>query len=248
MKTQQPTTAPSRVADEITARLRRMGDSARARGTQQYFKNEIVALGITAPALRLFMRERMGQLRPSWNLSKAIQLCNRLLQEPELEIRMAGILALAAFKRTLTPDLLPHAESWLERRLDNWALVDTFCGSVLSPLLAQHPQTERTLVRWSRKKSLWQRRAPLVTLVPFARRGQRLDLAYRLFLNHLSNPEDLMHKAAGWLLREAGKTDRARLRRFLLSHGPVIPRTTLRYAIEHFDPIERMELMRATRA
>lgn len=247
MKTQHPTTTPSRVADEITARLRRMGDPARARGTQQYFKNEIVALGITAPTLRLFMRERMSQLRHTWSLSDAIHLCDRLLEEPELEIRMAGILALAAFKRAFTLDLLPHAESWLECRLDNWALVDTFCGSVLSQLLAQHPQAERTLVRWSRRKSLWQRRAALVTLVPFARRGQHLDLIYRLCLDHLSNPENLMHKATGWLLREAGKTDRARLRRFLLSHGPAIPRTTLRYAIEHFAAIERTELMQATR-
>lgn len=247
VKTQHPTTTPSRVADEITTRLHQMGNPVRARGTQQYFKNEIVALGITAPVLRLFIRERMSQLRRSWDLSKAIQLCDRLLQEPELEIRMAGILALAAFKRAFTLDLLPHAESWFERRLDNWAFVDTFCGSVLSPLLAQHPQAERTLIRWSRKKSLWQRRAPLVTFVPFARRGQYLDLVYRLCLDHLSNPEDLMHKATGWLLREAGKTDRARLRQFLLKHGPAIPRTTLRYAIEHFAAIERTELMRATR-
>ncbi|MFA5194075.1 MAG: DNA alkylation repair protein, partial [Verrucomicrobiia bacterium] len=72
MTTQHPTATPSSVADEITARLRRMGDSARACGTQQYFKNEIVALGITAPVLRLFMRERMSQLRRSWDLSKAI--------------------------------------------------------------------------------------------------------------------------------------------------------------------------------
>jgi 3-methyladenine DNA glycosylase AlkD len=143
---------------------------------------------------------------------------------------------------------LPDAESWLDRRLDNWALVDTFCGSVLSPLFAQHPEAERALVRWSRKQSLWQRRASLVTLVPFARRGQRLDLAYRLCFDHLGDPEDLMHKATGWLLRETGRTARARLRRFLLQHGPAIPRTALRYAIEHFTATERAQLLRATRA
>jgi 3-methyladenine DNA glycosylase AlkD len=227
--------------------LRRTGDPVRARGTQQYFKNEIVALGITAPALRFFIRERMSQLRHTWGLSEAIQLCDCLLREREMEIRMAGVLALAAYKKVLTPDMLPQAESWLASRLDNWALVDTFCGSVLSPLLAQYSDVERALVRWSRSKSLWQRRAALVTLVPFAHRGQHLDLAYRLCHDHFSDPEDLMHKATGWLLRETGKTDRARLERFLLWHGPAIPRTTLRYAIEHFPSAERAELLRATR-
>ena len=59
--------------------------------------------------------------------------------------------------------------------------------------------------------------------------------------------EDLAHKAVGWLLREAGRTDRARLERYLLAHGPAIPRTSLRYAIEHFPPRERRRLLEATR-
>ena len=56
-----------------------------------------------------------------------------------------------------------------------------------------------------------------------------------------------MHKALGWLLREAGKTDMKRLRQFLLKHGPTIPRTTLRYAIERFPAKERAELLQKTR-
>ncbi len=57
-----------------------------------------------------------------------------------------------------------------------------------------------------------------------------------------------MHKAVGWLLREAGKTDMARLEKYLLSKGPKIPRTTVRYAIERFPKEERKRLLNATRA
>ena len=59
--------------------------------------------------------------------------------------------------------------------------------------------------------------------------------------------EDLMHKACGWLLREAGKTDPARLEAFLRRHGPALPRTTVRYAIERFDPQRRARLLAETR-
>lgn len=59
--------------------------------------------------------------------------------------------------------------------------------------------------------------------------------------------DDLIHKANGWLLREAGKTDPGRLERFLLAHGPAIPRTTLRYAIERFPEPKRKALLRDTR-
>ena len=56
-----------------------------------------------------------------------------------------------------------------------------------------------------------------------------------------------MHKAVGWLLREAGRTDRPRLEKWLRAKGPRLPRTTLRYAIEHFPEPERQALLRDTR-
>jgi 3-methyladenine DNA glycosylase AlkD len=92
------------------------------------------------------------------------------------------------------------------------------------------------------------RRAALVTLVPLARRGRFLELTYELAREHFSDREDLIHKATGWLLREAGKTDMPRLKRFVLRHGPAIPRTALRYAIERFPSKERAGLLEATRS
>lgn len=238
---------PAQVAREICSRLRRVGDPVRARGAQQYFKHEIVALGITTPALRSFARERARVLRQEWLAPQAMELCDRLLRERELEIRGAGILLLGAFQKELGPPILKQAEGWFKKYLDNWALADGFCGSVLSPLLERHPAVERALVSWSRADCLWLRRAALVTLVPFARRGRRLDTAYRLAREHFVDREDLMHKATGWLLREAGKTDMPRLKKFLLRHGPIIPRTALRYAIERFPAAEKAHLLQATR-
>ena len=232
---------------EIIGWLRQRGDPKRARGVQQYFKHEIVALGIDTPTLREFAAGQSKQLTAAWSLPNATSLCDTLLQEPELEVRGIGIVILSAFKREFRPDLTRVARRWLETRLDNWALVDSFCGSILSPLLEQHPAVEQTLRAWSRARSLWVRRAAIVTLVPFARRGRLLDTVYELAQEHFEDSEDLMHKAVGWLLREAGKTDLPRLRQFLLQHGPAIPRTTLRYAIERFPAVDRGRLLESTR-
>lgn len=247
LNTRTTVRSPGRVAREMISRLRRMRDRKRAGGVQQYFKHEIVALGITTPALRAFVRDRVRELPKAWQAQQTIELCDRLLREPELEIRGAGILILAAFQKRLTPDLFEQAKCWFKLRLDNWALVDGFSGEVLSPLLERFPETESRLNSWSRSESLWLRRASLVTLVPSARRGVFLDTAYRLAREHFTDPEDLMHKATGWLLREAGKTDMPRLKRFLLRHGSAIPRTALRYAIERFPLSERVTLLMATR-
>jgi 3-methyladenine DNA glycosylase AlkD len=235
------------VAERIATDLRKMRDSRRAQGSQRYFKESIVALGIAAPALRNYMKDQVNLLKGSWTLIEALHCCERLLAEPELEIRAAGFLLLGAFNKKFTLELTAPAHRWLEKRLDNWALVDGFCGTVLSPWLGLYPEVVSTLRRWSAEKSLWVRRAAIVTLVPFARRGQHLDLVYDLACRHFPDTEDLMHKAVGWLLREAGKTDMQRLRHFLLLQGPAIPRTALRYAIERFPAQEKKQLLLTTR-
>jgi 3-methyladenine DNA glycosylase AlkD len=235
------------MARSIMEILRAKRNPARAQAVQKYFKEAIIALGIDSPTMRECIGEQVRILKPALTMDRALELCDRLVGETEFEIRAAGILVLDAFHNEFTPDLLPWAKRWLDARFDNWALVDSFCSSVMSPLFEKHPAIEQTLRAWSGDKSLWVRRASVVTLVPFARKGKLLDLSYELAQEHFPDPEDLMHKATGWLLREAGKKDMARLRSFVLRHGPSIPRTALRYAIERFPAPERAELLEATR-
>jgi len=238
---------PADVASSIADTLRGWHDPVRAAGVRRYFKHAVVAIGVDTPTLRGYLSEQVARLRPLWTVDHAIRACAALLAEPEMEVRGAGLLLLAGFQRQITRDFASLAESWLSRRLDNWALVDSFCSLVISPLLAREPAFEAALRRWSQAESPWVRRASLVALVPAARRGQHLDLAYGLAIEHFRDPEDLLHKATGWLLREAGKTDADRLRQFLQRHGPSLPRTALRYAIERFSKLERASLLKSTR-
>ena len=100
---------------------------------------------------------------------------------------------------------------------------------------------------WARDRNMWVRRASIVGLIPRARRGEALDLVYEIARRLHSDREDLVQKAVGWTLREAGKTDMPRLERYLRANAAIIPRTTLRYAIERFPPERRREILIATR-
>ena len=93
----------------------------------------------------------------------------------------------------------------------------------------------------------WVRRGAAVAFVSLVGEEHFLDAAYEVATSLLDDKEDLIHKAVGWLLREAGKVDRDRLEAYLLSKGPQLPRTTLRTAIEKFPKEERKRLMEATR-
>jgi len=102
-------------------------------------------------------------------------------------------------------------------------------------------------VGWTGSDNMWVRRGAAVAFVPLVRKKKHLATAYRIATRLLGDSEDLMHKAVGWLLREAGKSDMARLEKYLLAKGPKIPRTTVRYAIERFPKEKRKRLLNATR-
>ncbi|MBR4645559.1 MAG: DNA alkylation repair protein, partial [Bacteroidales bacterium] len=93
--------------------------------------------------------------------------------------------------------------------------------------------------------TIWEQRIGIVTTMQFLRHGE-LDDTYALAELFLKKPEplhDLLQKAAGWLLREAGKRDEQRLREWLEPHRTTMPRTMLRYAIERFPEEERKRML-----
>jgi 3-methyladenine DNA glycosylase AlkD len=94
---------------------------------------------------------------------------------------------------------------------------------------------------------MWVRRASAVSLIPLVRKGLALDLAYQVARRLHADREDLIQKAVGWMLREAGKADILRLENYLRTKGPMIPRTTVRYAIERMSESKRRSVLEATK-
>lgn len=242
--------APTDLAREAVARLRSMADPACARRSRTFFKqvDEVDLLGIQTAPIRALARELHQRIAPAWRVSEAVAFADLLVRSRHFESKALGLTVLGRFRDSYPRSLLATTRKWIaDGHLCNWAAIDTVAPVVLTPLAARYPQLEPRLIGWSRARSQWLRRAAVVAFVLPARRGERLVQAYALVAALLSDPEDLMHKACGWLLREAGKTDMPRLERFLLRHGPAIPRTTVRYAIERFPPRRRKQLLEQTR-
>ncbi|MDX6766322.1 MAG: DNA alkylation repair protein [Candidatus Methylacidiphilales bacterium] len=129
--------------------------------------------------------------------------------------------------------------------INNWDLVDVSAYHIVGAHLLDRPRGQ--LDRMARSPHLWTRRIAVVSTYAFIRRGQTADI-FRLSKILLGDGHDLMHKACGWMLREAGKREPDALRKFLRVHTPCMPRTMLRYAIEKFSPAERREWLAVPRA
>ena len=167
-----------------------------------------------------------------------------LLPDRYLEVKAVGIEVVARYRRDFSPPLLARWKRWLSRNHStNWATTDTICGMLIGPLLVRHPELAPQMRSWSKDRNMWVRRASIVGLLPLVRKGGGVDLVYEIAQRLHPDEHDLIHKAVGWALREAGKVDAKRLERYLRANVGVIPRTTFRYAIERFPKAERQKLL-----
>jgi 3-methyladenine DNA glycosylase AlkD len=237
------------VARNTIKRLGAMADPRKARVAQTFFKEPIRVFGLSAPEVRAVAAEVHRYVRDAWTVDDAIALCDLMFPRPELEIKSVATLVLQRFRRSFPERLFRKTHDWLRADyLSNWASVDTYCPEIVGALIQTFPHLLGKIAAWAASPNRWVRRASLVSFIKLAKHEAYARAVYAMARRHFTSDDDLIHKAAGWLLREAGKRDMKALERFLLRHGPRIPRTTLRYAIERFPLSRRRELLEKTRA
>jgi 3-methyladenine DNA glycosylase AlkD len=244
----RPRNSPDDIARRAIDHLRKGADPEKAIQSQRYFKETISCYGLTSDEVREIASGLYRDCRDGWSLGQAVELCETLLPNRYFEAKSVAILVLLRFKKEFGPPLFSLIKKWLSRDyLDNWASVDTLCPDALGPLLEEHAGLRAKIRTWAAAPNRWVKRASAVSFIKLARRGRCLDDAYAVARRLFPAEDDLIEKANGWLLREAGKTDMARLEGFLLRHGPKIPRTTVRYAIEKFPEEKRRRILNRTK-
>ena len=163
-----------------------------------------------------------------------------LLESPIHEARFFAVAALArSYAKGTVRERAQVFEFYLARtgRVNNWDLVDASAPGIVGRHLPPG-RGRRVLGRLAKSGNLWERRIAMVATLEHIRRGS-LGNTFWLAERLLADPEDLMHKATGWMLREAGKRDESALENFLARHAGRMPRTMLRYAIERLAPGRR---------
>lgn len=196
-------------------------------------------LGVTVPQQRKVARE-FSEL--------SLDEIERLLASPWHECRLTALMILVKrFERADSATREEIVGFYLGNlgRVNNWDLVDTSAPKILGAYLLEHPRRRSLINKLARSGNLWEQRVAVLATFPLTRAGEfepLLQVAERL----LDHPHDLIHKATGWMLRELGKKDLERLRRFLAAHAAKMPRTMLRYAIEKMSPAERKRWLAAT--
>ncbi|MDR1582504.1 MAG: DNA alkylation repair protein [Prevotellaceae bacterium] len=202
-------------------------------GKGQYAEDDIF-LGIQVPSTRTIVKAYK-------NLP--LEEIEKLLYSKFHEVRLAGFLLLVEqFKKNADKHkeiydfYLKHA-----RQANNWDLVDLSCRDIVGGYLLDK-EDRNILYKLSVSSNLWEQRISIISTWTFIKHLEFED-TLKISEKLLTHKHDLIHKAVGWMLREVGKKDKKVLITFLEQYSVIMPRTTLRYSIEHFAPEERQKYM-----
>ncbi len=230
----------------LTSEILAAGDPEKATLLQRFFKTGPgeyaegdIFLGLTMPIQRSIAKKY-----PHLTLHDL----DKLITSEYHEFRMiALIILMTQMKRAVREQdeltqkaiydfYLAHTEN-----INNWDLVDLSACRIVGEFLLTRPR--EILYRLVKSENLWERRIAIIATACFISHrdfGDTLQIAELL----LYDKHDLIHKAVGWMLREVGKRDRSTLDKFLVTHYPQMPRTTLRYAIERYPEAQRKNILK----
>lgn len=221
----------------ILKKLQSLANPPRAAHQQRFFKTGKGEYAEGDVFLGLGLPQTRALVKTYWRLTEFEDL-QKLFASAWHEARaVAALILVERFEKTkdaaARKEIFDFYVAHLPR-CNNWDLIDISAYKIIGAYL--YDKKDRSLFyRLARSKNLWEQRAAMVGTMYLVKRGD-LRVTFDLAARFCAHPHDLMHKAAGWLLREAGKKDEAALCAFLDEHRQTMPRTMLRYALEKMPP------------
>ena len=230
-------------AKNFIERLKTYQSDEELKKIQRYFKSGKGDYGYGDK----FMGVKMGNL---FALAKEfgempVKELEKLLESPIHEVRAGAVSIMdkASRNKKISKERLKEFfDLYMSRhdRINNWDLCDLGCLYMTGSYLYDKPHD--LLYKLARSKNIWERRTAILSTCYFIRQGDTND-TFKIAEILVNDKEDLVHKATGWMLRFAGTKNRKNLIRYLEKYAATMPRTLLRYAIEHFNKKEKEHYM-----
>lgn len=233
-----PKSNPNQFAAEIRAVLKRDGSAEHAKGVQWFFKEEIRSHGWYAKDLRALAKQHRQTILKDHGMEFLVQVADRLFAGRVLEEKIVGVLLLENLTSRLEKRHLLLLESWIDR-ISSWADHDALVHYLIAPMLLAYPTEARRVFAWAKSPDRWHRRAACVALIQGTRQKEFFADIVRLSNLLLRDPDDMVQKGLGWLLRETAKRDPERTIAYLLKVRSRMPRLVLRTACETLSPAQK---------
>lgn len=233
--------------DPIIGRIRKelsaQADPEIQKSSKRYFKEEITCYGMkTATVIaiaRKYWKEVEGRPKP-----EIFMLCEELYQSGYMEESFIVSEWAHSLSGRYEKEDIVLFRHWIDSYITNWASCDGFCNHTIGNFIEQYPESVDELKIWTKSKNRWLRRAAAVSLIIPAKHGKFLNESLDIAGLLLTDTDDMVQKGYGWLLKEASRKHTHEIFSYVMKNKRVMPRTSLRYAIELMPKDLKTEAMK----
>ena len=230
------------IIELVRNQLAENADNKTKESIKRFFKEEINPYGVKSAIVGKISKQAFKTIK-TLSKEEIFDLCEELWKSGMLEESFIVCNWAYALRKSYSEGDFPRFEKWVNEYVSNWASCDTFCTNTIGSFLELFPDYIEKIIGWTTSKNRWVKRASAVSLVNPATKGlfkqEIFEIADRLLLD----PDDMVQKGYGWMLKSLAETCENEVFQFVLSKKSVMPRTALRYAIEKMPEEKRREAM-----
>lgn len=224
------------IIEKIRVQLDQNGDEKIQQATMRFFKEEIQCYGLKSATVTSISNEHFKLLK-GCSKQEIFDLCEILWQSKFIEENMIACSWSLKMKKYYQIEDFELFKRWIDQYITNWATCDTFCNHNMGSLIEMFPQLIPNLKAFTTSSNRWMKRAAAVSLIVPARKGLFLEDIFDIANAMLMDPDDMVQKGYGWMLKVASQKHLQEVYAYVIKNKSVMPRTSLRYAIEKM-PVE----------
>lgn len=229
----------NKIIYKIRQELKENSDGKTKASLQRFFKEKVKCYGVKTGTVGKIAKKywkEVNSLSDSLSLSQKKQFVFKLCEELYKSDYCEEAFIVSWWVPNLTDQFvesdLKIFKSWIEKYVNNWAKCDGFCNHSLGNFIEKFPRYTSELKKWTKSKNRWVKRAAAVSLIVPAKKGKYLKNAFAIADSLISDPDDMVQKGYGWLLKEESRVHPNEVFNYVYKNRKVMPRTALRYAIE----------------
>lgn len=226
---------PADILSAIRQELQNQADEKTKSSFRHFFKEAVTFYGIKTATVEKIAGQYYREVK-SLGKPEVFLLCEELLKSGYTEEAFIAFDWAYRLKDAFEPADFPTFERWLNKYVSNWAACDTLCNHTIGAFVDKYSRFVDNLKLWAKSDNRWLRRASAVTLIIPARQGKFLEDIFLIADSLLTDPDDLVQKGYGWMLKAASAGHQSEVFDYVMLHKATMPRTALRYAIEKMPP------------
>ncbi len=233
---------PHHIISTLRKQLKAKGTAYNRTGAQNFFKEGITLYGCTSKTTMGIANQFNKDIR-QMSKEEVFGICEELQASKYHEESVIAANYAYMKRKFFEPKDISVFKRWIDRYISNWAECDTFCNHTVGDIVERFPQLLKEIKSWTGSKNRWTKRAAAVSLIIPAKKGLFLKEVFEISDILMEDPDDLVQKGYGWLLKVACNKHEKEVFDYVMKNKSKIPRTALRYAIEKMPPALKKKAM-----